>query len=133
MRRALLLLVVAVCLAGVGATMAQDPVKVDPKHYKVEFENDQVRVLRVHLGPKESIPLHEHPQCVLTFLTDAHVKSTLADGKTEERTTAAGSVRYRPSLKHAVENLNDKDFEVIEVEVKTKLEPSKPAAEKQEK
>ena len=24
--------------------MAQDPVKVDPKHYKVEFENDQVRV-----------------------------------------------------------------------------------------
>jgi hypothetical protein len=70
MRRALLLLVVVVCLAGVGATMAQDPVKVDPKHYKVEFENDQVRVLRVHLGPKESIPLHEHPQCVLTFLTD---------------------------------------------------------------
>lgn len=23
--------------------MAQDPIKVDPNHYKVEFENDQVR------------------------------------------------------------------------------------------
>jgi len=26
---------------------AQDAVKVDPKHYKVELENDQVRVLRI--------------------------------------------------------------------------------------
>src|SRR5207249_9810446 len=33
------------CLA-VSAAMAQDPVKVDPTHYKVEFENAQVRVLR---------------------------------------------------------------------------------------
>ena len=24
-----------------------DPVKVDPKHYKVEFENESVRVLRI--------------------------------------------------------------------------------------
>jgi hypothetical protein len=27
--------------------MAQDPVRVDPQHYTVEFENDQVRVLRI--------------------------------------------------------------------------------------
>lgn len=27
-----------------------DPVKVDPKDYKVEFENSQVRVLRVKIG-----------------------------------------------------------------------------------
>ncbi len=26
--------------------MAEDPIKVDPNHYKVEFENEQVRVLR---------------------------------------------------------------------------------------
>ena len=36
----------ALC-AYVGPAMAQDPVKVDAKHYKVEFENDQVRVLRI--------------------------------------------------------------------------------------
>ena len=29
---------------------AQDAVKVDPKHYKLVFENDQVRVVRVHIG-----------------------------------------------------------------------------------
>src|SRR5437588_5303128 len=31
-----------------------DPVRVDPKHYKVEFENDQVRVLRARYGPDEA-------------------------------------------------------------------------------
>ena len=30
-----------------------DPVAVDTKHYKVEFENEHVRVLRVHYGPHE--------------------------------------------------------------------------------
>jgi hypothetical protein len=36
-----------------GSSFAQDAVKVDPKHYKVEFENDQVRVLRITYGPGE--------------------------------------------------------------------------------
>ena len=34
---------------------AQDAAKVDPKHYKVEFENDQVRVLRISYGPHENL------------------------------------------------------------------------------
>ena len=33
--------------AGKAPAPALDPVKVDPRHYKVEFENAQVRVLRV--------------------------------------------------------------------------------------
>ena len=32
-----------------------DPVKVDPKHYKVEFENERVRVLRVSYGPGQEV------------------------------------------------------------------------------
>jgi hypothetical protein len=36
-----------------SAVMAQDPVKVDAKHYTVEFENSQVRVLRIKYGPHE--------------------------------------------------------------------------------
>lgn len=37
-----------------------DPVVVDPQHYKVEFENEFVRVLRIHMGPGEQAPVHEH-------------------------------------------------------------------------
>ena len=33
---------------------AQDPVKVDPKHYKIKFENNEVRILRINYGPGEN-------------------------------------------------------------------------------
>jgi quercetin dioxygenase-like cupin family protein len=37
-----------------------DPLKVAPKIYTVEFENDQVRVVRVKLGAHQKIAEHEH-------------------------------------------------------------------------
>lgn len=37
-----------------------DPVTVDPQHYKVDFENEFVRVLRVTFGPGETGARHEH-------------------------------------------------------------------------
>ena len=46
--------------------MAQDPAKVDAKHYKLEFENDQVRVLRITYGPGEKSVMHEHPDAMAT-------------------------------------------------------------------
>jgi hypothetical protein len=44
--------------------MAQDPINVDPKHYKVEMENDRVRVLRIRYGPHEKSVMHGHPPSV---------------------------------------------------------------------
>lgn len=119
MRQALLLLsCLWVCLSATGA-MAQDPVQVDPKHYyKVEVDNDQVRVLRFHLGPKETSPMHSHPANVLVALTDGHVKVTGADGKARDIMRKAGEVAYRPPEQHTVENLGDKDYESIAIELK---------------
>jgi hypothetical protein len=37
-----------------------DPVVVDPKHYTVVLENDQVRVLRIHFEPHDKGQRHEH-------------------------------------------------------------------------
>ncbi len=79
------LFLVAVFSVAAFTAKAQDPVKVDPKHNKVEFENAQVRVLRFTVGPHEKSPMHEHPANIVVFLTDAHVKFTYPDGKTEER------------------------------------------------
>ena len=45
--RQLFLLGAALCLMTATA-FAQDPVKVDPKHYQVVLENDQVGVLKIH-------------------------------------------------------------------------------------
>jgi hypothetical protein len=87
------------CLAA-SSLLAQDPVKVDAKHYKVEFENDQVRVLRIRYGPHEKSVLHEHPDSVAVFLTEQKGKFTFADGKAVERDWKTGEARWTPAEKH---------------------------------
>ena len=106
-------------LLGVIAN-AQDAPKVDPKHYKVEFENDQVRVLRITYGPHEKSVMHSHPAGVVVYLTDARGRFTLAGGKTEDRTVKAGTVAWTEATSHMPENVSDKGFEVIQVELKSK-------------
>ncbi|MDZ7291746.1 MAG: cupin domain-containing protein [candidate division KSB1 bacterium] len=102
------------------SAVAQDAAKVDPKHYKVEFENDQVRTLRISLGPHEKSVMHEHPAGVVVFLTDGTGKFTYPDGKTEEIGWKAGQVLSLPAVKHLPENLTDKPLELIQVELKVK-------------
>ena len=99
---------------------AQDAVQVDSKHYKVEFENDQVRVLRITYGPHEKSNMHDHPDAVAVSLTGQSVKFTLADGKSEEREMKAGQTLWTPATKHLPENLSDHAMEVILVELKKK-------------
>jgi quercetin dioxygenase-like cupin family protein len=106
-------------LTGVTAS-AQDAAKVDPKHYKVEFENDQVRVLRITYGPHEKSVMHSHPAGVVVFLTDTTGKFTMPGGKTKDAVSKAGTVVWTDATTHLPENMGDKPFEVIEVELKTK-------------
>ena len=96
-----------------------DPVRVDPKHYKIEFENDQVRVLRARYGPREAGPMHEHVlNRVTVFLTDQRMKVTTAEGKVDEARSAEGEIRLGGPGKHQEQNLNLLPFEVIAVELK---------------
>ncbi len=97
---------------------AQDPVQVDPKHYKVEFENDRVRVLRINYGPGEKSVMHGHPALVGVFLTDGHFRFTYPDGKTEEIEGKAGQALFFDTFAHLPENLSDRPFEAIAVELK---------------
>jgi len=106
-------------LAG-AAARAQDAVKVDPKHYKVEFENDQVRVLRITYGPHEKSVMHAHPASVAVFLTDGVTKMTSPDGKTQTEPSKSGATMYEGPVTHLPENMGDKPFQLILVELKTK-------------
>lgn len=103
---------------GATATMAQDPVKVDPNHYKVEFENAQVRVLRIKVGPHEKSIMHRHPNAVAIFLTDANGRFNFPKGDPQDIISKAGEVRWTPSIVHLPENTSDQAFEVILVELK---------------
>ena len=117
--RRVLFLAGLVCLVASPA-MAQDPAKVDPKHCKVAFENDQVRVLHWKVGPHEKVPMHEHPAYVQIGLTDGHGRFTLPDGKTREDQGKAGDVTWHAGEKHAYENLSDKATDSFQIELKGK-------------
>ncbi len=124
--RRFVLLAALLCLTG-SVAFAQDAVKVDPKHYKVEFENSQVRVLRIHYGAHEKSVMHHHPDSVVTFLSDAHVKFTLPDGTSTEHTVKAGEVQWTPAGTHLPENLGDAAMDGILVELKHPAAVAKPA------
>ena len=115
-------------LAAAVPALAQDPVKVDAKHYKVEFENSRVRVLRIKYGPHEKSVMHRHPNAVAIFVTDANGKFTFPNGKTQDINSKAGATQWTPGGLHLPENTSDQPFEVILVELKTRKH--KPAAKK---
>ena len=83
-----------------------DPTIVDSNHYKVELENDQVRVLRVRYGAHEGGPKHEHIlNRVVVYVTDQ------ANGKARE-------VHVSGAMTHSEENSLDQPVERIAVELK---------------
>jgi hypothetical protein len=99
--------------------VAGDAAKVDARHYKVEYENAKVRVLRAAYGPKEKSTMHSHPGSIAVFLTDAHYRFTFPDGRTEDGTAQAGQCMWVDSGEHLPENLENKPFEVLVVELKS--------------
>lgn len=97
---------------------AQDPVKVDPKHYKVLYEDAGIRVLRVVYGAHEKSVMHEHPALAGVFATDSHFKFTMADGTTLDREGKKGDAISAPAEKHNPENVGETTAQAILVEFK---------------
>ncbi|HEY0943720.1 MAG TPA: hypothetical protein VGD81_00575 [Opitutaceae bacterium] len=121
MKRSVLSLTALACLLAAPAARADaDPVVVDPQHYKVEFENDAVRVLRIKYGPGEESVMHSHPNAVAIFLTEIEVAMTMPDGTTEVTTGKAGEVKETPASVHLPRNAGTKPMELILVELKSK-------------
>jgi len=126
MKRSFRLLAMMAC-ALFGTASAQDPLKVAPQAYKLEFENEWVMVTRVHYGPYEKIPEHDHTErsSAYVYLNDGgpiifkHINLPYADITRKE--TKAGSFRLYKGLKevHAVENPTGIPSDFLRVEFKT--------------
>lgn len=102
--------ILEVDLKGAPASQAPrstlDPVTVDPQHYKVEFENEQVRVLRIHYDAHDKGQLHEHIlNRVVVYLND-------------QPGAKADDVRVAGAGKHVEENKSDQQADRIAVELK---------------
>jgi quercetin dioxygenase-like cupin family protein len=111
---------VLACLT-VASAWGQDPTKVEPKHYKLDFENERVQVVSVHYGPHEKSALHDHPGGVVVSLTDAHLRFSDEEGKVREVYAKAGESRWYAPFKHRVENLGDTPYDAVYIGIKGKL------------
>jgi quercetin dioxygenase-like cupin family protein len=107
-----------------AAAESTDPVVIDPSRYHVEFENERVRVIRATVGPHEKLSMHKHPEtaAIVIYLTDQDMRQGHADGTSREGHNKMGTVRFAPKdTAHQDENLSDKPFKLIRIELKQAL------------
>lgn len=117
----------AIIIMLAASVFAQDPVKVAPQAYKLDFENDWVKVLRAHYPAKEKIPEHDHPAtgAAYVYLNDSgpvifkHVG--LSYGAITRPAVKARAFRLWYAVKetHEVENTGDTPSDFVRIEFKT--------------
>jgi quercetin dioxygenase-like cupin family protein len=115
------LIVSAVMQVGLsGASLGQDPTKVEPKHYKLDFENERVQVLSIYYGPHEKSLMHDHPGGVVVVITGGHLRFTDEKGKVTEVFAKPGEARWFAPFKHTVENVGNTAYNAVYVGIKGK-------------
>ena len=108
----------------------QDPTKVAPESYKLQFENDWVKVLRVSYAPNSKVPVHDHSKgpAAYVYLVDSGPVRFVhagwdADPVLTRQATKAGSFRLSPTRfdneTHAVENISNTRSDFLRIELKT--------------
>jgi quercetin dioxygenase-like cupin family protein len=88
-----------------SGSVVRDPANSSPQ-YRVEFEDDQVRVLRVSLRPGEQTAVEDHPDAVLIYLTAD------LDGRVPDEVAT-----WRPMGTYGLQNRARTSFEALLVEL----------------
>jgi quercetin dioxygenase-like cupin family protein len=125
--RAVLSTALVTCYAAIVS--AQDPTKVAPEAYKLQFENEWVKVTRVHYGPYAKVPIHDHTRwpAAYVYLNDSGPIKFSHVGWDEpiltRPPTKAGSFRLSPTTAvgetHQVVNPTAIPSDFLRVEFKT--------------
>lgn len=92
-----------------------DSTVVAPDHYKVEFENDRVRVLRISYAAGDKTEMHAHPDGVGVFLQDMTGEFELQDGTTEERPAKFGDALWLPAETHSPKAVTGSSVVLVEL------------------
>lgn len=104
-----------------------DAVIAAPRHHRVLFENNMVRVLETIIEPGEVVPVHTHQHSSANhFQSPAEIVRRDADGvitfdsKAAGVSIQAGDVRWNGPLEpHSLENVGENTIVVYTTEIKT--------------
>jgi len=100
------------------ALPVDDQAKVAPESTKVLLDNDRVRLFETKIKGGGKLAKHSHPAYVVYAVTDAKIKVTNADGKTEEKSLAAGQAMWNEPTTHTVEFLGTAEVRSVVLELK---------------
>lgn len=108
------------------AAFAQNPLETLPHNYTLVMENEWVRVVRVHYGPHEKLPIHDHTAAPATYVYLADGGPVRFQHFEPYQVTATrpavklGGFRMYPALieRHEVENRSDMSSDFLRVELK---------------
>ncbi|MBI4444280.1 MAG: cytoplasmic protein [Acidobacteria bacterium] len=95
-----------------------DPVKVEPEHYTVLFENDRVRLLQFKDKPGDKIAMHGHPDYVAYTMKALKRRLIAPDGSYRDVQAEAGTAVWSEAVTHAEVNIGDTETHLLLFEVK---------------
>src|SRR5208283_2682346 len=99
---------------------ALDPLRVAPENFSLLFENTQVRALRVKIGPRQSVPMHEYTLNHLDVcMTDLDARITSPEGDAEVAQRKLGDFRWSGPSQQKIDNLSDQPLETVILELKS--------------
>ena len=96
-----------------------DPLKIDPQHYTLEFENERVRVIRLNLKADEAVPMHDDVDAVAVCVAECHLRFTEPGGRIQDVHMQAGETRWLYGDTHSARNLNTHPMEMLFIEMKS--------------
>ena len=96
---------------------AIDPTESDPNHYRLLWENEDVRVLDYSDDPGARTTAHDHPNSVMITLTGFDRRLSADDAERNVR-LESGLAVWLPAQRHSGENIGTTPTHTILVELK---------------
>jgi hypothetical protein len=119
--------VLSIAAIACATVVAQDAITVLPDNYKLQFENEWVKVTRVYYPAHSKLPAHTHTAlaCAYVYLNDSgqvvfkHIGAEY--GSVTRQPVKAGSFRLFRGVDeiHEVENLSAEPSHFLRIEFKT--------------
>jgi hypothetical protein len=97
-----------------------DVVKASPTFYRVELENERVRVLHARIPGRIASPPYDERPGLIVAITDVHLLYTTTDGRVLEIQVPAGGTRWIDGDTHSEENLSSRTCEFLFIETKSR-------------
>jgi hypothetical protein len=115
---AVLLFSLSITAIGSIASRGQALSAPDASTAKLEFENDQIRIVRGSVSPHGKTLVHGHPSRLGVTLTRNDIRTYLPDGTSRNSARGAHEYFWSEPVTHQVENLSDAPLQNIEIELK---------------